>query len=96
MTIQELAEILRADLVTTYYPGWTPPGWSARFDRCELASIPPGGLVGEYGTGPTPTDALADYVQRIKGRTLIFDATSERRREFVAPRTLTAAPGAPK
>ncbi|MFO7842259.1 MAG: hypothetical protein R6V16_00495 [Bacteroidales bacterium] len=42
-------------------------------------------LMGIYGTGKTPDEAIQDYVDQIAGKKLIIDAASDRRREFEVP-----------
>lgn len=46
------------------------------------------GLTGAYGNGKTPEQAIEDYVQRIKGKIIVINATSDIRKEFKVPDSL--------
>lgn len=43
-------------------------------------------LIGLYGDGSTPAEAIANYARDISLRTLIIDAMTEHRREIEVPR----------
>ncbi len=43
-------------------------------------------LIGLFGNGSTPEEAIAKYARKISLRTLIIDAMSETRREIEVPR----------
>ena len=45
-------------------------------------------LLSTYGSGKTPDEAISDYVRRIAGKKLVFDATNDNRTEFNVPETL--------
>jgi hypothetical protein len=47
-----------------------------------------GALIGTYGDGKTPEQAIEDYVQRIKGKLIVINATSDLRKEFKVPDSL--------
>lgn len=40
------------------------------------------GLLGVFGKGQSFESACADYIRRIRGKTLVFDADSENRKEI--------------
>lgn len=40
-------------------------------------------LVGDYGTGPILEDACNDYICKISGRTIVFHACTDDRKEVV-------------
>jgi len=62
--------------------------WYASFDNVEIKDGPI--LKGEYGNGANPTQALRDYVERIKGKLIVHHAFSkELRREFNVPDSIT-------
>ena len=45
----------------------------------------------DFGTGKNPNEAIAQYVENIKGKWLVIDASNnEKRREFGVPSTLTS------
>ena len=45
-------------------------------------------MIGEYGNAGDPERALSDYAKRIRGKTLVFDAHGNNRREFGVPMSL--------
>jgi hypothetical protein len=59
--------------------------FTCNFEGAELMSSPPGTLESAYGEGDTIGDAMCDYMHQISGRTIVFDAYSERRREIEVP-----------
>lgn len=56
----------------------------ATFKDCEVK----GGsfLIGKFGDGETPEEAIADYAATISGETLVVDAFGKDRRIIKAPR----------
>ena len=60
--------------------------WLAKIERSETKEgcI----LTGNYGTGKTPEQAIEDYVRQIKGKLIVVNAGSDRRREFKVPDSL--------
>lgn len=60
------------------------PRYHASFDDAEIkVGI---GLLGEYGDGNTPEEAIKDYCKKISNKTLIIDAmSSTNRREIDVP-----------
>ena len=83
MNIYELADVLNAELDVKRYPNQAGR-FSAKFKNCETKE----GccLVGSYGNGRSATEAINNYSDEISGKTLVFDAMTDKRREFVAPK----------
>ena len=66
--------------------------WIVRFEYSEIKE----GmfLTGSYGSGSSPAEAILDYVQKIKGKLLVINATSkEYRKEFQVPKDLYVVKG---
>ena len=82
ITIQAFSDIINAELVIRRYPN-QDNRWTADFDGCEIKGD--GVLESAYGDGTTAAAAIAAYVERIRGKTLVFNATTDRRREYVVP-----------
>lgn len=68
------------------------PRYYAHFENCEVAED--GALIGSFGNGNTPEEAMADYAREIEGKRLVVDAFGPFRRAFDVPNDLTVA-GAP-
>jgi hypothetical protein len=89
MSIFELADILNAEIRLTRYPN-QENRWCSSFDHCDVKdgdNI----LIGMYGSGKVPHEAINDYVEKIKGRTIVFHAIDKNRRsQFTVPSTITA------
>lgn len=83
MNIYELADIFNVQLIITRYAN-QKNRFSAQFERCETKD----GccLRGEYGSGKSAIEAINDYSNLIAGKTLVFNAMTDKRREFVAPK----------
>lgn len=60
--------------------------WLAQIEHAELKEGCT--LSGNYGTGKNPEQAIEDYVQQIKGKLLVINAASDRRKEFKVPDSL--------
>lgn len=90
MIIMEYADAINQQLEIRYYPN-QGVRFSAQFARCEIKGD--GVLIGAYGDGCTPQNALDDYVKQIAGKTIIFNASTPNRREFMVPTTLTIGGG---
>lgn len=56
----------------------------AKFKKCEVKDG--GCLVGKYGNGATPEEAIKAYAPQISLRTLVFSAMSGDRLEIRVPR----------
>lgn len=85
MTITEYADCLNVNIELTYYHN--QQRYTASFVGAEVAEN--SCLISAYGKGITPNEALLDYVKRIKGKTLVFDAYKSTRREYQVPTTIT-------
>lgn len=91
MTIYELSDIARCDLVLTRHHN-QGARWTARLERTDTKeSATDVCVTAAYGNGSTPEEAIADYVQRLRGRLLVVDAMRETRREMGVPATLEVA-----
>ena len=60
--------------------------WFAQIEHAELKE----GVIlsGNYGTGKTPEQAIEGYVQQIKGKLIVINAATNRRKEFKVPEGL--------
>jgi hypothetical protein len=87
MTIEELAVLLGKQLQIVRQPNTSlEKPWQAQIVRTEVKN---GGiLTGEYGSGVTPGEALANYCTLIAGQRLVVDAWSEKRLEINVPSDL--------
>lgn len=87
MTLFEVGDVLGADLIVRRFANQRNR-WSCGFES-TMARDGNHGLVGNYGSGVTPSEAIADYVQNIRGRTLLaFMDSPTLRREVRVPDTL--------
>ncbi len=61
--------------------------WYAHFKHCEIQD---GGLlIGSYGNGRTPEDAIINYIPKIVGHAIVINAMDkEARREIYVPLSL--------
>lgn len=84
MTLEELADLMPIEIKVRYNPG--NHKWMADLDGAEIKGN--GVLCGACGYGVTPYEALRDYVEKIKGKILVFDAYSDQRRECGVPETV--------
>lgn len=86
MTLYELADILRKDLVGRRYNN-QEARHLVQFEHCETkTSSSSGVLEGTYGSGKTWEAAAMDYALRISGKLLVFQAYGdEARQEFQCP-----------
>jgi hypothetical protein len=83
MNIYEFADEIDKKIIITRYPNQNNR-FSAAFDYCETKRG--SCLCSEYGNGKTPQEALNNYKNKIVGKTLVFDAMSNDRQEYVAPK----------
>ena len=87
MNIQDYCDILNIDLSIKRFHNQNNR-WIANFYSCE--TMDGAALVSEYGNGCNPESALKDYINKIKGKRVVFYAMSEAlRREYVVPESLT-------
>ena len=84
MTIEEYSLILGEEL-TARFPDMSG-NWMFDFSNCELKGD--GVLIGVCGHGESFGDARSEYIREIKGKTIVFNAMRENRREFTVPTTL--------
>ena len=89
MKITDYVDVISCNIKITYNHN---PGcrWSASFEyaeviehagSCMLASL--------YGNAETPDKALDDYVRKIRGKILVFNAwDADKRREYKVPEHL--------
>jgi hypothetical protein len=58
----------------------------AHFERCEI--IDDCVLIGAFGNGRTPEEAIANYATEISMKRIVIDAFSQERREIEVPRLI--------
>lgn len=83
MNIFEFADVIDKIIEVQRYPN-QKGRWTAQFEGCEISD----GrfLSSTYGEGWTPQEAIMAYVRAIRGKRLVFNATSKlMRQEFTAP-----------
>ena len=61
----------------------SPDRFYAHFERSDIAEN--GFLVGKFGNGPTPDEAINEYSEKISGKVLVIGAFAGSRREFLVP-----------
>lgn len=82
MTINEFANMHKLDMHVHERDDPSLPRYSAKFN----AEVSDGRmLIGEYGNGSIPDEAIADYAKRISGKTLVYGAYTLWRREIKVP-----------
>jgi len=87
MTIEELADILRIDIIVKRYADQDGQ-YIAYFEGVEIKASQDGlVLVDEYGTGINPQEAIDDFAKRISGKLLVIDS-NEGKQTFGVPRTV--------
>ena len=59
------------------------PRYLARFEHVEISRH--GLLIGEFGNGETPAEAIQNYAHLIRGQRLVFGAYGPDRKTFTAP-----------
>lgn len=91
MNIEEYADVLNLELEILRYPNQRNR-YSAQFKRTETKDDPSDPcLTGTYGNGTSPAEAVQNYIDKIKGRLLVVNATGgNERRQYVVPQELTA------
>ncbi len=89
MNIKDIAALMRVQLRINYNTGEYSrdhaPLWQCAFDDCEVKGD--GVLTSAWGGGSTPQEAMNNYTDAIRGKTLVVAAASARR-EFFVPTTL--------
>lgn len=81
MKLNDYCDAINAEMHLTRYANQNR--WCAKFDRCEVATQ--GCLESVHGNGLTPEAAMTDYIQRISGKRIVFNAMTAQRREFTVP-----------
>jgi len=90
MNIEEYADVLNLELEIRRYPNQNGR-YTAKFAKCETKDSPTDGILcGSYGNGRSPSDAINDYLNKIRGKLLVVDAMSAERRSYVVPKELSA------
>lgn len=85
MTILEFADVIDQGIKIRYCPN-QDGRFYATFESGEVKD----GccLVGSFGNGTSPSEAINEYANEIAGETIVFHARSkDMRKEFVAPKT---------
>ena len=91
MTLSEYADAINAEIKIIRYAN-QEERWIADFEDAEIKESKTSGvLIGMWGEGKSPHEALANYVSSIRGKILVFNAGDPKyRREFVEPVKLEA------
>ncbi len=84
MTVEEYCEVVQVELKCTLV---RVGRWTCRGSHVEVMHN--GGLISEYGQGPTANDSVRDYAKMIAGKKIAIRAMSPDRREFIVPETLS-------
>jgi hypothetical protein len=93
MTLQELSDITKAQIEILNRPTSCRDisRWYASFEssgiKCDSV------LTATFGNGNTPEEALENYADSLRGKTLVIGelgCSGKNRREFIVPVTLTA------
>lgn len=80
MNIYELSDMISVNINLTYYANQNGR-WCAKFENIDVkdGSV----LIREHGNGTSPKAALSDYINKIKGKTLVINRFNlEKYREF--------------
>lgn len=85
MTLSELSEMMDVNLEVKYLPKRENRKWICRFDNTEVKGD--GVLIGKYGDGDSPDEAINDYATSIAGKTIVLNAYGNRK-EFKVPASL--------
>ena len=91
MKVTDYVDVINCNIQMTYYHNQNNR-WCAKFEYAEVLEHKGSAtLVSEHGNGPTPEAALQKYIDGIKGKILVFNATGgDKRREFKVPMNLEA------
>jgi len=89
MTIEEFGDVMGVDLIIRRYAN-QQNRYMCQFEYAEVKKYKgEPGLRGLYGTGKCASEAVQDYVTIIKGKWLVINAMTDRRKEFGVPDSLT-------
>lgn len=86
MEYTEYADVINANIQIIYYHN-QGTRWCAHFQYCEIKHG--GCLLSEHGNGNTPLEAISKYFDLIRGQNIVFNTTSDNRREFEVPQSIT-------
>lgn len=75
---------LKFKVVERKEPKDSPMRYYAHFDDVDVKEYH--FLIGEYGNGTTPKQAINDYARKIEFKILVFNAYGKDRREIKVPR----------
>ena len=85
MDITEYCDVLNLELTILYYPN-QGGRWCADIKGAEIKENASSGiLTSAHGNGPTPEEAIDDYVQQIRGKLLVLNASGANRLEYTVP-----------
>ena len=86
MTIEQFADAhnLVMEVHERNLPENDPHRYYAHFERCDIGGD--GRLIGEFGDGRTPGEAIDNYADKISLKTIVIDAHLPWRREVNVPR----------
>lgn len=89
MTIYDIADLMDLEILIIRFPN-QKNRWICKFEQCDTKDKSGDPiLTGTYGTGDNPTNATINYVQRIRGKILVFlPADPDRRKEINIPQNL--------
>jgi hypothetical protein len=90
MNILEFADVIDEDIIIRRYSNQNNR-WMCEFEsHCVVKDGDC--VIGMYGDGRTPQEAIDNYVEKIQGRTLIFDGYGgDKAREYVFPKYCASA-----
>ena len=89
MKLEEFADIILKNFRLIRYAN-QGNRWSASFDRAEVKDTEHSSiLMGSFGDGKTPSEAMNDYLEQIRGKVLVFNAGGGgNRQEYGVPENL--------
>lgn len=86
MTLEDYMDAINVGLVVRRYANQSNR-WMAEFEDCEI--MEDGCLRSGYGDGHSASEAISAYIDNIRGRRIVINATGGvRRREFDVPRSI--------
>lgn len=84
MSIEEFAET--HDLVMEIHERTDKDGLDRYYAHFEDAEVSDSNfLIGAYGNGKTPEEAVVNYAEEISGKMIVVDAMSDKRRNIIVP-----------
>ena len=86
MTLQELSELTKSQIVLRNRTDPTLPRWYGGIEHAEAKD---GDILSStYGNGDTPSEALENHVAHLRGKLLILHSMGPDRAEFNVPESL--------